>query len=302
MGVMDIKTYLKEKKALVDSFLESYFSAPLTPKTLHESMIYSLSAGGKRIRPILCLASYEACGGKAEDIIPYASALEFIHTYSLVHDDLPAMDNDDLRRGKPTNHKVFGEGMAILAGDALLTEAFYMLSNNSNKKPSAISHQPSAVLRVIREIAMASGAHGMVGGQAQDLLSEDAEPDAKTLSFIHSHKTAALITVSVRSGGILAGCSDEKLFGLTKYGENIGLAFQVVDDILDVEGEAEVIGKPKGSDEKKKKMTYPKLYGIEKSREKARELIHNAIGALEVFDEKAEPLRAIARYLLERKS
>lgn len=297
---MDIKAYLKEKKELVDSFLGSYFSAPLTPKILYDSMIYSLSAGGKRIRPVLCLASYEACGGKSEDVIPYASALEFIHTYSLIHDDLPAMDNDDLRRGKPTNHKVFGEGMAILAGDGLLTEAFYMLSNNINQ-PSAISHQPSAILRVIREIAIAAGAHGMVGGQAQDLLSEDAEPDAKTLAFIHSHKTAALITVSVRSGGILANCSGDELFRLTKYGENIGLAFQVIDDILDVEGETEVLGKPKGSDEKKKKMTYPKLYGIEKSREKARELINGAIEALEIFDEKAEPLRAIARYMLERK-
>ncbi len=300
---MDIRAYLKEKKTLIDSFLESYFSAPLTPKTLQKSMIYSLSAGGKRIRPILCLASYEACAKdnkvKAEDIIPHASALEFIHTYSLIHDDLPAMDNDDLRRGKPTNHKVFGEGMAILAGDGLLTEAFYLLSNNTRR---ACQFSPYTILKVIREVSMAAGIHGMVGGQAQDLLSEDAEPDAETLSFIHSHKTAALITVSVRSGGILANCSDQELFRLTKYGENIGLAFQVIDDILDVEGETEVLGKPKGSDEKKKKMTYPRLYGIDKSREKARELIHGAINSLETFDENAEPLRAIARYMLERKS
>lgn len=300
---MDIKTYLNTKRQIIDAFIKNYFNSPLNPDALQKSMVYSLSAGGKRIRPVLCIAAYEACGGEDEEgIVLYASALEFIHTYSLIHDDLPAMDNDDLRRGKPTNHNVFGEGMAILAGDALLTEAFYMLSNNLNKMPSATSHQPSAILRVISEIAMASGAHGMVGGQAQDLLSEDAEPDAKTLSFIHSHKTAALITASVRSGGILAGCSDEKLFGLTKYGENIGLAFQIVDDILDVEGDTEVIGKPKGSDEKKKKMTYPKLYGIERSKEKAKELVKSAIGALEIFDEKAEPLMAIARYLLERKS
>lgn len=299
---MDIKTYLNTKRQIIDAFIEDYFNSPLNPDVLQKSMVYSLSAGGKRIRPVLCIAAYEACGGNDEGIVPYASALEFIHTYSLIHDDLPAMDNDDLRRGKPTNHRVFGEGMAILAGDALLTEAFYMLSNNLNKIPSAVRHQPSAILRVIREIAMASGAHGMVGGQAQDLLSEDSEPDAKILSFIHSHKTAALITASVRSGGILAGCSDEKLFGLTKYGENIGLAFQVIDDILDVEGETEVIGKPKGSDEKKKKMTYPKLYGIKKSKEKAKKLVESAIRALEIFDEKAEPLRAIARYLLERKS
>ncbi len=299
---MDIKNYLKEKKALIDSFLESYFLSPLIPRTLRDSMVYSLSAGGKRIRPVLCLAAYEACAKdgnvKAADIVPYASALEFIHTYSLIHDDLPVMDNDDLRRGKPTNHKVFGEGMAILAGDGLLTEAFYMLSNN--RQSSSI--QPAAVLKVIREIAIASGIHGMVGGQAQDLLSEDAEPDEETLAFIHRHKTAALITASARSGGLLAGCSDEQLFRLTSYGENIGLAFQVIDDILDVEGETEMLGKPKGSDEKKKKMTYPKLYGIERSREKAKELIDGAIEALDVFDEKAEPLRAIARYFLERKS
>ncbi|GAB4420103.1 MAG: polyprenyl synthetase family protein [Thermodesulfovibrionales bacterium] len=310
---MDIKTYLREKKELIDSFLDAYFSSPITPKILHDSMAYSLSAGGKRIRPILCLASYEACGGKAEEIVPYAAALEFIHTYSLIHDDLPAMDNDDLRRGKPTNHKVFGEGIAILAGDALLTEAFYLLSNN---QPSAIagtpksqrlfgvpiSHQPSAILRVIREIAYAAGMHGMVGGQSQDLLSENVEPDDKTLSFIHTHKTAALIAASVRVGGVLGGCGEDKLSCLTGYGENIGLAFQVIDDILDVEGETEIIGKPRGSDEKKKKMTYPCLYGIEVSMKKAGELVHSAIESLAIFDEKAEPLRGIARYLLERKN
>jgi geranylgeranyl diphosphate synthase type II len=314
---MDIKAYLKEKKILIDSFLQSYFTPPLTPKTLNDSIVYSISAGGKRIRPILCIAAYEACAKdekaknekiSIEDIIPYASALELIHTYSLIHDDLPAMDNDDLRRGKPTNHKVFGEGMAILAGDGLLTEAFYLLSNPPHPpftKGGMGGIIDSTIVRVIREIAMAAGIHGMVGGQAQDLLSEDAEPDAETLSFIHSHKTAALITVSVRSGGILANCSDnefDELFWLTKYGENIGLAFQIIDDILDVEGETEVLGKPKGSDEKKKKMTYPRLYGIEKSRQKAKELIHDAISALEIFDAKAEPLRAIARYMLERKT
>ncbi len=300
---MDIKDYLKEKKILVDSFLQSHFASPLMPKILNDSMVYSISAGGKRIRPILCVAAYEACAkdekAKIENIIPYASALELIHTYSLIHDDLPAMDNDVLRRGKPTNHKVFGEGMAILAGDGLLTEAFYVLSNHAC---AASNFSPSVRIRVIREIAMAAGIHGMVGGQAQDLLSEDREPDAETLSFIHSRKTAAIITVSVRSGGMLANCSDNELFNLTRYGENVGLAFQVIDDILDVEGETEVIGKSKGSDEKKKKMTYPRLYGIEKSREKAKELINGAVNALEIFNEKAEPLRAIARYILERKS
>ncbi|MBF0329020.1 MAG: polyprenyl synthetase family protein [Nitrospirae bacterium] len=296
---MDIKAYLKERKNLVDSFLEAYFSNSIKPKTLNDSMVHSLSAGGKRIRPVLCMAAYEACGRNGEDIVPYASAIEFIHTYSLIHDDLPAMDNDDLRRGKPTNHKVFGDGMAILAGDGLLTEAFSLLSDKSYNKNSISDH---ALVRAIREIAHGAGIHGMVGGQAQDLLSEDSEPDENTLSFIHSRKTAALITSSIRMGGIFADCSDDALLYLTRYGTNIGLAFQVVDDILDVEGETEVIGKPKGSDEKKKKMTYPKLYGLEKSKEKAKELISNAIESLADFGDKAEPLRQVALYLYDRKS
>ncbi len=296
---MDIKAYLKEKKGEVDSFLESYFSAPFKPQILRDSIAYSLSAGGKRIRPVLCLAACEACGCDSKEIIPHASALEFIHTYSLIHDDLPAMDDDDLRRGKPTNHKVFGEGMAVLAGDGLLTEAFSLLADPQYARPSI---HPLSVVRVIHELARASVIIGMVGGQAQDLISEDQEPDAEILSFIHTHKTAALIAASVRIGGILAGCSEEALLNLTRYGRNIGYAFQVVDDILDVEGETEVIGKPAGSDEKKKKMTYPKLYGLEESKKKAAWLLAGAIDALDPFGEKAEPLRGIARYLGERKS
>ncbi len=304
---MDIKGYLKQKKALIDAFLESYLSSPFPPRMLHDAMVYSLSAGGKRIRPVLCLASYEACGGRADDIVPQAAALELIHTYSLIHDDLPAMDNDDLRRGKPTNHKVFGDAMAILAGDALLTEAFYLLSQpfatlEKRGNGGFDSKACTQLLRVIHEVAFASGAKGMVGGQAQDLLSENAEPDVMTLSYIHEHKTAALIAVSIRMGGVLAGCSEELLERLDCYGEDIGLAFQVIDDILDVEGDTEVIGKPQGSDERKDKMTYPRLFGIEESRKKAKQLIDGAIGALSVFDEKADPLRDVARYLYERKS
>ncbi|HEX8947744.1 MAG TPA: farnesyl diphosphate synthase [Dissulfurispiraceae bacterium] len=299
---MDITVYLKEKKRLVDSFLEGYFSSPLCPGRLQESMVYSLAAGGKRIRPVLCLASYEACGGKAEDAIPYAAAFELIHTYSLIHDDLPAMDNDDLRRGKSTNHKVFGEGMAVLAGDGLLTEAFVLLAESGLSRGKEKGIPQSAVTEVIREIARAAGIYGMVGGQAQDLLSEDREPDAETLSYIHTRKTAALIAASVKVGGMLACAPGPLLSGLAGYGENIGLAFQVIDDILDVEGETEVLGKPKGSDEKKKKMTYPKLYGIERSKTKAKELVDNAVQSLDVFGAEAEPLRAIARYLLERKN
>lgn len=296
---MDIKAYIGSRKQLVDVFLQSYFSVPFQPKKLHESVIYSLSAGGKRIRPVLCIAAFEACGGSADDVVPYATALELIHTYSLIHDDLPAMDDDDLRRGKPTNHVAFGEGMAILAGDALLTEAFVLLSDPRFRTAAMTDGQ---VLRVVNEISFAAGEEGMVAGQAQDLLSENAEPDAKTLSFIHAHKTAALLRASVVSGGILAGADAEQLDLLRSYGQNIGIAFQVVDDILDVVGETGVIGKPAGSDEKKKKMTYPKLYGVEQSKQKAEELIAAAIDALSSFDEKAEPLRALARYLAKRTS
>lgn len=314
---MDIHTYLKEKRELIDSYLESCFNVPSEPRVLHEAMKYSLLAGGKRIRPILALASYEACGGKANDIIPYAAALELIHTYSLIHDDLPAMDNDNLRRGKPTSHKVFGEAIAILAGDALLTEAFSMLSNtkmqNSKIKiqncgnslslnthlSSHISHH--SILRVIHEVAVAAGTHGMVAGQVQDILSENSKPDRDTLAFIHLYKTAALITASVRIGPILANSDEDALMALTKYGENIGLAFQIVDDILNIEGNTEELGKPAGSDEKMKKMTYPALLGTEKSRQKAEDLISNAIDVLKVFSSEAEPLREIARYLIKRR-
>lgn len=295
---MDIKSYLKEKRELIDSYLESYFSIPSEPFVLHEAMRYSLFAGGKRIRPILALASYEACGGNPKDIVPYATALELIHTYSLIHDDLPSMDNDDLRRGKPTNHKVFGEAMAILAGDALLTEAFLMLSNN----PHSSSLKLSDLIKIIREVSLASGVHGMVGGQALDIFSENIEPDKDTLNFIHLHKTAALITASVRMGAILANIKEKKLKALTEYGTGIGLAFQIIDDILDIEGNAEELGKTAGSDIKMKKMTYPALCGTEKSRQKAKDLIADAIDSLKIFSSEADQLRKIARYLLKRRA
>jgi geranylgeranyl diphosphate synthase, type II len=295
---MDLKEYLKEKKGLVDAFFHAYFRGKGRPAVLQEAMLYSLFAGGKRIRPILALASYEACGGDASDIVPYAATLELIHTYSLIHDDLPAMDNDDLRRGKPTNHKVYGEAVAILAGDALLTEAFSILSDPTLGNGA----DESRLLRASKEAAEASGMRGMVAGQVQDMLSENSEPDRDTLEFIHRCKTAALICGSVRLGAILYGGEEDTISAMTGYGNNIGLAFQVVDDILDIEGETEELGKPKGSDEKKKKMTYPRLYGIERSREKAKELIDDAIASLVLFGERAEPLREIARYLLRRKN
>lgn len=299
---MDIKQYLKEKKNQIDQFIDSYCKdSKIKPDRLKESMAYSLKAGGKRIRPILCLAAYEACGaGHSQDIIPFSVALEFVHTYSLIHDDLPSMDNDDLRRGKPTNHKVFGEAIAILAGDALLTEAFYLLSSQANIAKIGISND--TIVKIILEFSKATGAYGMVGGQALDILSEGAEPDEETLSFIHHKKTAALITVSVKMGGLLANADSKRLAQLIRYGENIGIGFQIIDDILDIEGDTQSLGKTAGSDEKKKKMTYPSLYGLDMSKKKAQEVIRNAIESISNFDEKADPLRAIALYLLERKA
>lgn len=297
---MDIKIYLKEKRELIDSYLKSYFEAPSAPAILHEAMKYSLFAGGKRIRPILALASYEACGGDPKNIIPQAAALELIHTYSLIHDDLPAMDNDDLRRGKPTNHKVFGEAIAILAGDALLTEAFIMLTNSVSNHGGVI--RPQSLMKVVREVALSAGANGMVGGQAQDILSENSEPDGETLEFIHLHKTTALITASVRIGPILTNSRRNRLYALTRYGENIGLAFQIIDDILDIEGTTEELGKSAGSDSKKNKLTYPSLFGIEGARQRAKDLISGAIDAIRNFSSEADPLREIAEYLGERRA
>lgn len=317
---MDIDTYLRENRELIDSYLESYFSVPAEPSLLYDAMRYSLFAGGKRIRPILALSAYKACGRDPKNIIPYASALELIHTYSLIHDDLPSMDNDDLRRGKPSNHKVFGEAIAILAGDALLTEAFLMLTNNpllpplnsplskrgnrGVKESKGGSHnkiKPSSLIKAIREVALSSGIHGMVGGQAIDITSENSKPDRDTLTFIHTHKTAALITASVRMGGILADSNGKALKAFTKYGERIGLTFQIIDDILNIEGNAEELGKASGSDAKMKKITYPSLYGVEKSKKEAENLVSEAVDALALFSSDADPLRAIARYLIQRR-
>ncbi len=292
----ELKKYLNDKKKGIDEFIKEYFKTPVIPLILHESVVYSLTAGGKRIRPILCIASYEACNGN-KNIIPYATAIEFIHTYSLIHDDLPAMDDDDLRRGKPTNHKVFGEGIAILAGDGLLTEAFRILSNPLYAKIKA-----DTLLRVIYEISMAAGLRGMVAGQAYDLISEGKEPNGEIVEFIHLHKTAAMIRASVKTGALLAEASEDKIDRLESYGEAIGLAFQIVDDILDIESTTEEMGKPQGSDMQRGKMTYPRVYGIEKSRKKAKELVDKALETLSIFDEKAEPLRQIALYIVKRTS
>jgi geranylgeranyl diphosphate synthase, type II len=295
---MELKEYLKARCQVVDEALERFLpQGSELPASLHGSMRYSVFAGGKRVRPILMLAACEAVGGTIAAALPAACAMEMIHTYSLIHDDLPAMDDDDFRRGNPTNHKVYGEATAILAGDALLTEAFILLATASN------GADPAARLQVIHEIAAASGSRGMVGGQVVDMESEGKdEIDLATLSYIHTHKTGALIRASVRAGAILGGADADSLKALTRFGEAIGLAFQIADDILDVEGTTEELGKDAGSDEARGKATYPALVGLEASKARAAELVQMSLDALSRFDERAEPLRAIASYIVKRKS
>ncbi|HBG06825.1 MAG: polyprenyl synthetase [Geobacteraceae bacterium GWC2_58_44] len=295
---MDLKDYLKQRCQLVDKALDRLLpDAGELPAALHGSMRYSIFAGGKRVRPVLLLAACEAVGGDPERALPAACAMEMIHTYSLIHDDLPAMDDDDFRRGNATNHKVYGEATAILAGDALLTEAFILLSR------AEVGGDPAARLRVIHEIAHAAGSRGMVGGQMVDMESEGkGEIDLALLSYIHTHKTGALIRASVRAGAILGGAGERELAALTRYGDTTGLAFQIADDILDVEGTTEQLGKDAGSDQARGKATYPALVGLEASKQRAQELVQMALDALAPFDERADPLRAIASYIVKRNS
>ena len=289
--------YLEERRLLVDEALDRYLpEAGDHPKEMHEAVRYSVFAGGKRLRPILVLAATEAAGGQVEQALPAAAAIELIHTYSLIHDDLPAMDDDDFRRGRPTCHKVYGEAMAILAGDALLTQAFILLSG----EPAPVQVDPKARLRVIHEIAQAAGSKGMVGGQVVDILQEDREVDLPTLQYLHTHKTGALIRACLRVGGIIASAAPEQMEALTRYGERIGLAFQIVDDILDLEGSLEALGKRAGSDLRKKKATFPGLLGIEASRQRAHRLVEEAKHALGVFGDRRAALAAIADFVVTR--
>ena len=297
--LMDVESYLKDKSEKVTRCIDDYFSRPdaHVPDILREAMKYSLLAGGKRLRPTLCIAAHIACGGKEEDVMLSASALEVIHTYSLIHDDLPAMDNDDLRRGMPTNHKAYGEAIAILAGDGLLSEAFLMILESSENIPV------ENVLAAVKDVARAAGPAGMVGGQVQDILSEDKVPDKDTLNYIHQHKTGALLASSVRMGGILASADAETLAALTSYGDGLGLAFQIVDDILDVRGDEQLLGKPVGSDQEKHKMTYPALYGLDASMQKAEDLMALSIKALDPLSQTGcdtSVLEGIAEYILRR--
>ena len=295
---MDLASYLREKKAIVDRTLEAYFPEAEGPASdLMDAMKYSLFAGGKRLRPILCMAGAEALGGDASRVLIVACALELIHTYSLIHDDLPLMDDDDLRRGKPTCHKVFGDAIALLAGDGLLTESFNLMT----APESTDQVSPHLILRVIALISGAAGYRGMVGGQVVDIQSEGKGVDLSLVEFIHSHKTGALIAASVASGVILAGGDESQIEAISSYGRKIGLAFQISDDILDIEGDSRIMGKESGSDEQKGKITYPAVIGMGKAREIQSELVAASIEALQMFDHRAEPLRQIAHYIIERK-
>jgi geranylgeranyl diphosphate synthase type II len=294
-----LEDYLAERKARIDEALDRLLPGEESyPPEIFRAVRYSLFAGGKRLRPILCLAAAEAVGGKADAVMPAACALELIHTYSLIHDDLPAMDNDDYRRGRLTSHKVFGEGIAILAGDALLTEAFCLLTRRE-RMPGI---PPERLLDVAAEAAEAAGFFGMVGGQALDIRSEGEAVDLENLQRIHRMKTGALLCVSLRTGAILAGGSPSELEALSDYGRQIGLAFQIADDILNVEGDQALLGKGTGSDAARGKVTFPALMGVAASRTRAEKLILRALGAIASFDERADPLRGIAGYILRRRS
>ena len=289
----DFAAYLAESKTRIESYLDSSLG-PEKPERLRESMRYSLLAGGKRLRPILCLAACELAGGNSDQAIPTAVALEMIHTMSLIHDDLPAMDNDDLRRGRPTNHKVYGEAIAILAGDALLTRAFEMVSLRTPEVP------PQRLLKVVGELSLVSGAPGLVGGQVVDLESEGKQVDLETLEYIHLHKTGALLRACVICGGIIGDASEDLLNALGTYAKGIGLAFQIIDDILDVTASSEVLGKTAGKDLIADKTTYPKLLGLDESRKRAKDLVRQAKDALDPWKENSAPLLALADYITNR--
>ena len=294
---MDIKAYLSSKKSLVDKTLDTLVpSAKMFPTSVHEAMRYSLFAGGKRVRPILAIAAAEALGAKTSGLLPLAGSLELIHTYSLIHDDLPAMDDDDFRRGRPTCHKEYGEAVAILAGDGLLNMAFEVLSDP--RRIEAVSGK--RLIAIIREIGTASGVLGMVGGQVADMESEGKDVDLPTLEYIHTHKTGALIRASVRVGALYAKAGKRQFAALTRYGELVGLAFQIADDILDLTGNQKELGKDVGSDLKKGKKTFPSFYGLAESRKRAVEVADKAVASLQGFGRAADPLRELAKYIVNR--
>jgi geranylgeranyl diphosphate synthase, type II len=292
---MNIQNYISEFKSAVDECLCSLMPAESeAPPTIHRAMRYALFAGGKRVRPILVLAAGESLGGARGTLLQLGAAVEMIHTYSLIHDDLPALDNDDLRRGRPTCHKVFGEAMAILAGDALMTRSYQVLAELPGLSEATR-------LAIIREIACATGTiEGMIGGQVVDLESEGKPINAQVLEYIHRSKTGALLTACMRCGALAAGANPRQLQALTEYGRKTGLAFQIVDDILDMTASSEKLGKTAGKDQKVKKATYPALYGLDASRAHARELISAAVEEIRELGDPAESLRELARFVYSR--
>jgi len=295
--VWSLDHYLESRLQMVEAALDGFLPKAATlPGSLHDSMRYSIFAGGKRIRPVLMTAACEVVGGRAEDVLPAAAAIEMIHSYSLIHDDLPAMDDDDLRRGKPTNHKVYGEAIAILAGDGLLTEAFILLSN-----PQVMTEVSAmARLEIVHQLSRAAGSLGMVGGQVVDMESEGVKIDLPTLEYIHTHKTGALILAAIEIGAIIGGADASQRLALNRYGQAAGLAFQVADDILDIVADQSLLGKDVGSDQERGKATYPAILGLEGARERARNLRDMALDALGPFGEEGRPLREIATYIIDR--
>lgn len=294
MIMTELKAWLKEQQTLIDKELNRRLPRESTkPQTIHKAMRYSVFAGGKRLRPILCLAAAEACGGNLTDALAPACAVEVLHTYSLIHDDLPCMDDDDLRRGRPTSHKVFGEGMAVLAGDALLTEAFLLLTGTPDQKRYNTRDY-------LKELATAGSSKQLIGGQVLDLEGEGQSLTKQQLVHIHKTKTAALLTAAIRLGAMSVNATPKKLEALTTFGQNLGLAFQVVDDILDVTQSTEVLGKTAGKDEAVDKSTYPAILGLEKSKKEAARLTRKALSSLSPLGKKSYRLEIIARYMLER--
>jgi geranylgeranyl diphosphate synthase type II len=294
-AAFDLNRYLDQTCARVDAALDNLLPAESTPPpTIHKAMRYSIFAGGKRIRPVLCLAACEAVGGKPAAAMSLACAVECIHTYSLIHDDLPSMDDDDLRRGKPTNHKVFGEGIAVLAGDALLTEAFALVARSQPPKRYPVR-------ALVSDLAMAAGSLRLIAGQVQDLENEERRASLEEVKTTHLNKTAALITTSIRLGAMAGNASPAELKRLTRYGQDLGLAFQVIDDILDATSTKEVMGKSVRADQKNNKSTFPTVLGLDKSREYAADLIADAHKQLKLFGSRATPLAAIADFFLTRK-
>jgi len=292
----DLKSYLASRRRLVEAALKKDLHSIKGAAALQRAMAYSVFAGGKRLRPVLAIAAAEVLGRKPFVVMPTACGLELIHTYSLIHDDLPCMDDDDMRRGRATSHKVYGEAMATLTGDALLTLAFQLIADNA--KIRGVS--PARTLSTLKAIALAAGAAGMVGGQAVDTLSQDRKVSRRTLDFIHTRKTGALIAASVSAGATIAGGRPGEVRILGRYGEKIGLAFQIIDDVLDVQGDEKKMGKRVGSDIKKKKITYPGIVGVDASLERAKELVKGAKRDLVRFGRKAEVLSQLADFIIER--